>query len=992
MTGFRRIAALALAIGTLFASPLAAQQAGAISGRVTDRGTGTPVPDANVVIVGTTRGSRTDAQGQYRIANVPAGSYTVRVTRIGYGAESQSVTVGAGEVTANFQIAAAAVTIEQVIVTATGQSQQKRETGNSVATLQPAPAQLTTSANVADVLTGAAPGVYVAGSGGTAGSAGRIRIRGASSISLSNEPLIIVDGARVSNEIQGTGSIGVGGQGTSRLNDINPEDIESIEVIKGPAAAALYGTAGANGVIQIRTKRGRSGAAQWSTYAEMGSQKDVTDYPANYARYGTLANNSVTAYCSLDAQSRGVCTPIPDSTLVHFNPLMQASPFSTGVLRQGGLSVRGGGDVANYFVSGDMERDNGVYSWNSFRRAGFRANVGAQLKPNLNSQIATNFLTTRTRLPQNDNDILGVISGGLLGYAFDDPTGRGYLAGQTPQAISAIDTREKVERFIVSDNTTWQPLGWLSFTGVGGIDYYNRRNAELVPPNRVQFGSLPDGNRTSNNANVWNYTLNGSATATHDLTGTLRSQTTVGVQYNEESVAGTRAFGAVLLAGTGSLQGASSRFSVGETNTDNRTLGALAQEQLAWRDRLFLTGAIRTDKNSAFGSNFGWTNYPAMSLSYVISDEDFFPKIDAINSLRLRTAFGESGRQPNFRDAITYFGAQTVAYNGSDVPGITVGGTGNAGLRPEVSKEYEGGFDADLFSSRLGLEFTYYHKTTNDLLVARPLPPSYGLTTSQFANLGSSENHGIELGANAHIVDLSNVTLDLQASYSTNHNKLLSLGKLPTGQPIPPIVFGKQRHREGYPLGGYWERPYTYSDANGDGIISRTEVTMGDTAVYLGNPLPTSQWTLSPKLGLYKWIELSAQFDHQGGFKIYNLTRRFRCAFGNCQEAYDPSSPLAAQAAAEALRFGTDYGYIENGDYTKLREVAVTLTAPETWAHMARVQGLRLTVAGRNLHTWTKYSGLDPELQSTPTSNFSSSDFLTQPPLRVFTTRVTVQF
>lgn len=996
MTGFRKALLLALASSALAALPAAAQQTGAIVGRVTERASGNAVPDANVVIVGTTRGARTNDQGRYRIAGLAAGIYTVRVVRLGYLAMSQSVTVGAGDSNADFELTSAAVTIDQVVVTATGESQRKRETGAAVATVQPTTEKLATSPTVADALAAEAPGVYVSSPGGTVGSANRIRIRGASSISLSNEPLIIIDGIRSSNESNGTGNIGVGGQGSSRLNDLNPEDIESFEVIKGPAAAALYGTAGANGVIQIRTKHGRAGAAKWTVYGEDGTQNDVTNYPANFAQVGTRTNNTRTTGCTLDAQTRGLCTPKPDS-LVSWNPLEQASPFSTGYLRSYGLSVTGGADVANYFISTDLEDDRGVYVPNKFRRGSFRANVGAQLTPKLNTQVSTAFLTSRLRFPQNDNDILGIISGGLLGSAFDNPVSRGYLAGQTPQEIWAIDTREQVERFIGGTNTTWQALPWLSMTGVGGVDFFNRRNLETVPPNTVNFGSLPQGQRTSNDAQDWNYTANGSATATKDITASVRSTTTLGAQYAEELVQGTRAFGAQLLAGTGSLQGTSARFAVGETNTDNRTVGGLVSQQFAWRDLLFLTGSLRTDKNSAFGKNFGWTKYPAASLSYVISEEPFFPRSDMLNSLRLRAAYGKSGRQPNFRDAITYFNAQTVTISSSntnlvDIPAITVGGTGNSDLRPEVSREYELGFEADLLSSRLGIDATYYNKRTNDLLVARPIPPSFGLTATQFANLGSSANDGFELQVNGHIVDMQVVKFDLTGNFSTNANKLISLGNLPTGQPIPPIVFGAQQHRPGYPLGGYWEKPISYKDANGDGIIARSEVTVGDTLVYMGNPLPKQEWSLTPRLGLFNWFEVSALFDHKGGFKLFDNTARFRCAFGNCRAAYDKTTSLADQAANIGIALGTDYGYVEDASYTKLRELAFTFTAPSDWARRARVQGAKLTIAGRNLHTWTGYKGLDPEVNSTPLTNFSSSDFLTQPPLRIWTARVTVQF
>jgi TonB-linked SusC/RagA family outer membrane protein len=970
---------------------------GTIEGRVTEAGTGNPVGDAAVAVVGTNRGAFTGPTGEFRLSNLRPGALTIRVSRLGYGAVTRNVTLAAGATErVDVELSPAAVVIDEVVVTATGESQRRRESGNVVNTVTPTAANLATSTNVAQLLQAQAPGVYINSPGGTTGSAARIRIRGANSLSLSNEPLVIVDGIRMSNDItqsnnQG-GGIGVGGQGSSRFNDINPDDIESIEVLKGPAAAALYGTAAASGVIQIRTKRGRPGGARWTTYVEAGTQEDVVAYPANFAQVGTLTNGNRTLGCTLDAQVRNACTPKPDS-LVSWNPLENASPFETGTRTSYGLSVSGGSEIASYFVSGDMDRDWGVFEPNKFERISLRANLNSTLGSSLTMQAGANYLTTRLEFPQNDNNILGILGGALLGSAFDNPANRGWLSGQTPEEVFALDVREDVDRFLGSLSANWQAMQWLSVVGTTGVDYVSRRNKQTVPPNEVFFGSFPEGQRTSNSTNTWNYTANGSATANFSLTPDLRSTTTAGVQYTQEMIQGNRAFGAKLLAGTGSLQGTAARFAVGEANTDNKTLGALIQQQLGWRDRLFATAALRTDNNSAFGENFGWITYPAFSLSYVITDEPFFPQTSFLSSLRLRAAYGESGQRPNFRDAISFYNTQTVTLPSGDFPGVTVGGTGNPDLRPELSREYEVGFESSLFNERIGLEFTYYDKETEDLLVQRPIPPSVGGTQVQFANLGTSTNRGIEGRITARVFEYRGAEFEITAVGSTNHNRLTSLGRLASGEPVPPIVFGIQRHRAGYALGSYWDEGYTFDDANDDGIITRSEITRTDTLVYLGNPIPKREWSLSPRISFRNWIEVSAQIDHKGGFKQFNNTGRFRCNFGNCQELYDIDSPLWLQARGVAQGFyQSDAGYVEDATFTKLREVAVTLTAPSDLASRLRLQGLRLTIAGRNLKTWTDYTGFDPEVNSTPQNLFSTSDFFTVAPLRIFSTRVSVQF
>lgn len=976
-----------------------AQEPGTITGRVIDAASNTPVAAAQIVLVGTTRGVVAGDDGRFRIAGIRPGQYQVRALRLGYQASLQTVNVtSGGTADISFALAPAAVSLEEVVTTATGERERKREIGSAVSTLQPATEQVAAAQNVSQLLAGKVPGVDVQQAGGTVGTASRIRIRGANSISLTNEPLIVVDGIRFNNNVGNSGTtgsttIGVGGQVPSRLNDLNPEDIETYEVLKGPAAAAQYGTAAANGVIQITTKRGRSGRPRWTTFLEGGTLRDVTNYPANYLRVANQRNaNGSRRACTLDSQTRGLCTPNPDSLLI-FNPLESFSPFINGHRGAYGASVAGGTDQVTYYVSGTYDREQGVFEASQDQRASGRANLSMQLRDDWNVQIGSSYLAAHTRLPQNDNNVLGVVSSGLLGNAFDDPVAHGYLSGQIPQAIYAINTRQDVNRFENTLNTSYQPLSWLTATGVAGLDYLNRFDNEVVPPNQVVFGSLPDGQRTSNPYQIYNYSANATLSAAFTPFSGIKSTTKVSGLFNKELIRGTQAFGAKLLSGTTSLSGTTARFAVSETNTDNKTASKLIREDLAFQDRIFLSGAVRNDKNSAFGQNFGSINYPSATLSWVVNEEPFFPKTNFFNSLRLRAATGKSGQKPNFRDAITFFNAQTVTVSGTDVAGIVVGGTGNPNLRPERSRETELGFDAGFFGERIGFEFTHYNKKTDDLLIAVPLPPSLGLTTTQFKNLGTVRNSGNEYVLNAKVVDIDPVAFDLTFAGSTNNNTLISLGELAPGVPVPAIIVNtQQQHRKGYPLGGYWQRSITFNDANNDGIIARSEMTLSDTAVYLGNPFPKQQLAISPTLTLMRHLRVSALFDHKGKYKLFNNTRRFRCSFGNCQEAYDPATPLVDQAASIGISLGTDAGYIEDASYTKLRELAFTLTAPDSWTRAFGGRNLQFTVAGTNLHTWTKYTGFDPEINSTPGLNFSTSDFLTLPPTRNWTVRLTTNF
>ena len=646
MGRIRRLWAMALASVAIPAVSLS-QGVGVVTGRVTNAANGQPIPGAQVVAVGAQRGAQANDDGTYRLTNVAAGAVRIQALRIGYAAQTRSVTVSdGGTTTADFALAVTATQLDVVTTTATGQSQRQRESGAKTEMIDvDAKINKAVVTNLSEVLSSRAPGVTVQTSGGTTGAGSRVRIRGSNSVSLSNSPLLILDGVRVNNEATST-SIGVGGQQPSRFDDINPEDIESIEIIKGPSAAALYGTAAANGVVQVTTKRGRPGRTLWTAYVEGGKLDEYTEWPTNFAQVGTrtpvtgcvpsAANQQCrTIGCTLDQQTRGLCTPRGPDSLVTHNPIEVATPFRTGYRTSYGLNVAGGSDAATYYIGTDLEREQGVYEANALRRINLRANLRGQLLRNLNASVSTGYMSNDLRLPQNDNNLLGAISSGLLGLAFDcrpvtpcgaDTISRGYVSGQPPQAIYAIDTKQEIERFTGSINANWTPTSWLRFAGTSGLDVLNRYDHEFVPPNKVLLGSLPEGQRASNRFQIFSYTTNVSGTATFDVTPDLRSTTTLGFQYVDEVLHSTEAFGARILAGTESLEGASTRFAVDEDNEEVVTIGALINQQVSWRDRLYLTAGIRGDDNSTFGQDFEFVTYPAASLSWVIGEESFFPE------------------------------------------------------------------------------------------------------------------------------------------------------------------------------------------------------------------------------------------------------------------------------------------------------------------------------------------------------------------------------
>ncbi len=976
------VATAVLLLAGLAAGPVQAQQ-GTVTGQVTDKSNQQPVPGAQVLIAGTSLQARTGREGRYTITNVPAGQYNLQVRFIGYATATSAVTVAGGETaTADFVLTPAAVPLDVVVVTATGQEQLKRELGNNVGTIDAAKiTQAALPTNAADLLNSRVPGVEVMQSGGTTGTGSRIRIRGATSLSLRNEPIATVDGVRIDNTPNADGNLGVGGQAPSRLNDFNPDDFEAVEVVKGPSAAALYGTDAANGVIQIRTKQGRPGPTKWTAYVEGGTLNDRADWPENYfSKTGTGAS------CRLSSQARGLCTI---AAVDSFNPLVQNAPFREGVRQHYGVSASGGTEITTFYVSGDFQREKGVYESNDLKKTSLRANIRNQVSRLMDLTATVGYVTSNVALPQNDNNDQGIVSSGLLG--FPNKTNGGYRF-LTPAEANLISTTQRVERFTGGLNLNFRPASFLTMRGTAGYDLTNQGDNELTPPNVIPLDqSRLDGNAFQYRAQIFSYTANFATIASVRVSPIITSNTTVGVQYYKNVYQQTQASGRKVVAGTSALGGVVVP-SVGDTTAPAVTLGGYVQEEVGLRDRLYLTGALRADKHSAFGTNFSDAIYPKLSGSWVLSEEPFFPHPTWLGSLRLRAAWGKSGRAPGVLDALQFFRPVAVAVNGTDAPAITIGGAGNADLKPERTREIEAGFDADLITQRVHLEATYYDKSSTDALVAVPIAGSVGVSFTRFANLGKVSNKGIELLLTAQLVNTPNVSWSVTATAWGNKNRVLATDSTNT-----PIIFGlggaTQRHQVGYAAGGYWGTAYTFRDLNGDGLINPlTEITYGDSDTFQGSSVPTRGATFSTEVTILSHFTVHGLLDGRWGNKLDNSTEGFRCLFGICAGIRRPGTSLADQAAAQAELAGLETGFFQDAGFLKLREISVTYTAPAQWASRIGASTLSLTVSGRNLATWTNYRGVDPEINDAGQFNYSVADFLTQPPVRQFVARMNVTF
>lgn len=1032
----RRLYSLAVPLALLFFGARTARaQTGTVTGRVTAEA-GAPLPDVRVTVVGTSLVTGTNAEGRYTLRSVPAGAATVRVNRVGYQEQKKSVTVTAGQTaTADFQMERAVVQLSTVVTTVTGE-QRRVELGSAISTvnaeqrLQQAPVT-----DLASLLAAQAPGVQVA-PGNTTGTGAKIRIRGVNSITLANDPIYIIDGVRMtsSNGSQSP-NIFTGGAIQSRAQDINPEEIENIEIVKGPSAATLYGTDAANGVVVITTKRGHAGPTRYTAFGETGIIKDMNQYPTAYTLFGHAPAGS-TRNCSrpsLSAVGSGTC--VADS-LTSFNLFENpnTTPLGTGHRANVGLQIAGGSANVRFFTSGEYEREAGVFQIprfdvqrfdttgvailpeyrtpNELRRGSFRANLNLALSPRLDAAVSSGFVTIRSRLPQSDNNSLGLLSNafGGPGYEFNGVNGantisslgyqlHGYRQTTPGESFQDVST-QFVNRFIGSTTLNYRPTSWLSARVDGGLDYAARADQQLcLRGNCPNVGSTRLGFATDDRAFIRTSTVNGVATASFHPMDWLASKTSVGTQwvYNSFDRNGAQALnlppGAATVTG-GATQTTDASFD------DSKTFGVFAEQQFGIRDRLFLTGALRSDQNSAFGTDFQNVVYPKASASWVVSDEPFFPRLPGVNELRLRAAYGASGVQPGANDALRYFAPTTTNVALQDQPGVLYATLGNKVLRPERAREFETGFDAKLFNSSSTVEFTYYHKTTTDALVGAVVPPSLGTgATTQRANLGSVRNTGFELGLHTQLIDRQAVSWNVGLSGSTNSNELLTLGTDAAGNPLPPQVFSTFRNQPGYPLFGYWQRKYTYNDADKNGIITVNEITVADSATFVGYSTPRYEAVLSSGLDLFnRVLHINALFDYKGGNKLLNGTERIRCqSRNNCRGAFDSTASLFQQARAVAVRetaARTQYGYFEDASFVRFRELSVSYVVPQRLARrLGGATSTSLTFAARNLHVWTNYTGIDPESNADAGSTANlASDFQTVPPPTYFILRLNLGF
>ncbi|NUO38698.1 MAG: SusC/RagA family TonB-linked outer membrane protein [Gemmatimonadaceae bacterium] len=947
-------------LALLCAGPVAAQSTGTagVRGQVTDSTAQRPLAGAEVYVVssgptGTTRVARTNAAGQYALAGLPAGPAMVRVRLVGYAPAGQGLTLRDGETSvADFVLGQRLTQLNEVVVTGTGGAVERRAVGNVIETIKAEDVLAVAPARSVEQLIGErTPGLIVLPATGQVGTGAQLKVRGSSSLSLSNDPIIYIDGVRMDANTS-RGQAQRGGAGASRLNDVSPEDIESIEVLKGPAASTLYGTEASNGVIQIITKRGRSGATNFNFTTRQG-----TNWLANpEGRAGILWGRVAST-----------------GEIINFNLYQHEIEQGNGPIFTNGrnsgynLNLNGGTTANRYYMSASYDDDVGVVSYNWDRKFNGRANIDAAVGSKLQLQGSLGYIRDRIRFMQPSieadpfsNLVWGTpltVSGIKRGFGFTPP-----------EEWSTIESHGDNDRTQISLTATYEPKEWWSNRLVTGLDVNSENNWLLFP--RQPLGSLdPLGNQGLGQKNVQRasrnfLTLDYSSSLKYAWSDALRFTTSVGLQHYRSELSTITATAATFPAGPITTITGGTTTSGLEDYQANATVGMFVQQQLAWNNRVFLTAALRGDDNSAFGQNFKAAYYPKLSASWVISEEPWF-RLPGVSDLRLRGALGVAGTQPGTFDAAQLYAPSVGA---ADQPGLVPSQFGNPQLKPERSREIELGFETTLLKGRADVSYTHYSRKITDEIVNAPLPPSAGFPGSQVINIGQVSGWGDELAVNARLLEGPRFAWEVGTQLSNNQNRIDDMG----GTTFLTVGGGGQaQNRVGFGIADFFLYKYRSAvlDANGNVLSSMCDGGTGPSGlemggpdvpcsqaprVYWGHSQPTWQAGFNTTVTLFRNLRLYGRVDGNGGHLQSDTEIRALHNQGSTEAVIRRNDPeLQVYRAIEADAVGT-----YQAGFLRLREVSATYNLPASLANRLRASGATISAAGRNLAMlWTAAQG-----------------------------------
>jgi len=980
-----------------------------ISGKVTDA-EGKGLPGISVSIANTNFITATDVNGTYTMnSNLRAGTYTLQFSGVGYKAKSQTIQVAnESSYKADAQLAVDVLGMEEVIVTGVSAGTTRKQLGNYISTVKADQLTKGATSNVLTALQGKTAGAQIIQNNGDPAGGVSVRLRGISSILSSSEPLYIVDGVIVNNatnRVTNTqnsydGATFVGTIGQNRLADINPADIDHIEVLNGAAAAAIYGSRANAGVVQIFTKRGLGGAPviNFSTSVMVSHLRNKIDVNKAPTKFGGPTDG-------VGAFTQDIITLVgtPAALLTNTTPVTrydyQDYIFQTGIGTDNNVSVSGGTDKTKYYLSGSYYYNQGIIKNTDYRRFSFRANIDQTLNRWLSFSLGLNYINSASKEKPDGNSFFSPMNSvTIIGNFHDlwtrDANGNLKAVGERGRVnpVSVIEDfkqREETNRVIAALGMKLKPIKGLTFDYTLGIDNYGQNGTTYMPPfaynvNTAFFGGGatldPTLNGYTSTGNDIFFQINNELNGTYqfNITSDIGSTTQIGysVQYEKNKYA--------LLQGRGlapfieTINGASTPLQSVDDRSEISISGAYLQQNFRIKNRLFLTGAIRLDGSSVFGEDQRNQVYYKASGSYLLSDIKFWQRsMPWWNTAKLRIAYGESG---NLTGIGAYDRLNTYSSN-SYLGRIALSGNtrlANENVKPERQKELEVGTDMSFFKDRITLQFNVYHKRVEDLLINRQIAPTTGYS-SLLDNFGSLENNGFEIVLGGSPIAKKDLQWDATLIYNHNRNKVLEVGpaltliSTTTGAPVALL--------EGYPIGVFYGTFFAV-DAGGALVkntsgIPQIEKGIQNSAVsytpqrgvnglptgttlrkVIGDPNPDYTATLTNDL-TYKRFGLHIQLDAVQGVDVFNADFRTRQGVGNGKVAEQEDLGQIPRGYILGV-YQIEQWRVDDGSFVKLREVSLSYSLGK----FKFFKDLVVSVSGRNLISWDNYKGYDPEVNS----------------------------
>jgi len=956
-----------------------------VRGVVTDAESGEPIPGTTVIVVGTTIGTTTNVEGMYSV-RAPAAYNTLRFSFIGY--KTQKVDIG-DRVEINIQLQRDPLQLDETVVVGYG-SMSRREITNAIVRVSREDIGDLVPRTVDQALQGRVPGVQLTNTSGLLGAPTSTRIRGAASISASTRPLYIVDGVAVTNPpTAGSSSVGLGagGQGIDPLLNLDPNDIESYQVLKD-ASTTIYGSRGANGVVLITTRQGKQGQQIVNIRTSAGSVKPTNTYQMmNGEQFTRIWNDA--AVNRFGPSGGGLLLPTDNIVNTDWMSLVK----QTGALTENSASVTGGTERTRYYIGGTYRSEEGFVRNNQLKRYSARAHLDHALSDQIRIGINLNPSRTDNFRVYTENAVASAFTYAALYYPnvpARNPDGSLNLSvapNRNPQFngtplsnVEGIDFKSSLTQLTSQGTLQWNIFQNLVFDAKLGVELWQL--AEKFKRGSKTTDGFPDGNAFASNDQYVNYSLNSTLQYSGQV-GDHKYSVLAGIDaqrsQNTAFSAFARGFPSDLLK---NISSAATPVSETGTGTDFSFLGYFSRINYSYKDRYLLNLSGRIDGSSRFGKDVRYAKFPAVSAGWIVSDESWFKWVPGIDFFKVRGAVGKTGNAEigNF----PALGLVGFGFNYNDLPGAAITQLENPILTWEKATNYDGGVDFGILGQRVRGSIGYYVKNTSALLLNVPVSRVNGFTTFT-QNLGEMENRGWEFDLTADILHGGNLRWTMSGNVSTVRNKVKTLFA------HQDIIFGRSIVREGEPLGAWYLVRYNGPNpANGNATWLDVKGNVTETyslanRVIVGSPWPkyfggfTSTFAIGPidATVFFQFTKGNKIYRADGGFTDSNLNSIFNQSTRQ-NDYWRPDNPNAANPQPRLLLANGSQAstrYLEDGSYLRLKQATIGYTLPSSLLRGVRA---RIYAQGVNLWTWTKFLGMDPEAANT--GNIQASDIFFQLP------------